>query len=75
MVGGKCGLNKYMRLQVTAEVLDEAVLRKRVRDNTVNRSTTDAQTVYSFYLLPGAHLTSLRVRPLLFQGQGFGWRC
>lgn len=65
----------HVCLQVTAEVLDEAVLRKCVRDNTVNRSTTDAQIVYSFYLLPGAHLTLLRARPLLFQGQGFGWRC
>lgn len=48
-----------MCLQVIADALDEAVLRTSVRDNTVNRSTADAQTFYSFYLLPRAHLILL----------------
>lgn len=43
-------------LQVIAEALDEAVQRKGEGDNTVNRSTADAQTFYSLYLLPAAHL-------------------
>lgn len=42
-------------LQVKAEA--EAAQRKGVRDNTVKRSTPDAQTFYS--LLPGVHLMSL----------------